>query len=362
MGRMSPPDGHPRPSQVTVAGWGVLVAAVLLLAGVFDGMSNLYSVETRDRVTEELTTGSAKGFGIGVDDALSLIRWGLFVSGAAAAAAAILGFFVLRRNKGARIGLSVAAVPIVLTALVSGSFVSMFIGAATAILWTRPARDWFAGRPITPSAREVRQREQPQSQSQPPAVVGWVPPQEPGSPSAPPPPTIGWGQAPGQPPSQPPYPSPYGQPPDVRGQVQLPPRSPRPAQVRTACILAWVFSGVTALGYLALLIAIAVDSGWVMDRVKESPGWDPSYDDDVVLTGAVIMGVLFLLWCVAAAVVALFAWRGAYWAWILLTISTGLAALVSVIAFPLSLIHLAALAAAFGLLLRKTTRDWFAQP
>src|SRR5689334_8333161 len=122
MDRMSPSETSARPSQVTVAGWAVAIASVMLAVGVFDAMRNLHSVDTREEVTRALSTGSAKGLGISVDDALTAMRWALFVSGAAAAAAAILGVFVLQRNKGARIGLTVAAVPIVLASPISGSF------------------------------------------------------------------------------------------------------------------------------------------------------------------------------------------------------------------------------------------------
>ena len=75
----------------------------------------------------------------------------------------MLGVFVLQRHRGARIALSVVAVPILLanlvTAPLTGGLLGALIAAATVMLWTGPARDWFAGRPVRqppvpPSARE----------------------------------------------------------------------------------------------------------------------------------------------------------------------------------------------------------------
>src|SRR4051812_26407543 len=102
-------------------------------------MADLKSVDTRDRLTRALATGWAKELGISVDDALTVIRWGLLVAGAAAAVTGVLGIFVLQRHAHARIALTVAAVPVVLTAPFSGGVLGLMIAAATALLWSRPA-------------------------------------------------------------------------------------------------------------------------------------------------------------------------------------------------------------------------------
>lgn len=346
---MSPPEANARPSQVTLAGWGIAGAAVMLVVAVFDTMGNLQSLDMRDELTRMLTTGSGKGLGLSVDQAIELMRWSLFVSGVAAAAAAILGIFVLQRNRGARIGLTVAAVPIVLTAPISGSFLGMFIAAGTAILWTRPARDWFAGRPPQP-ATMAPVAQQAVAPVAPPAV----PPAE-----VQPPPVYGWAQPPA--PLLPPQPpNPYGYYPPRPAPTSRAVVSDRPLQVRVACILTWVFSALTGLAYIVVLVALAVDSSGLLKIMRDSPQWDPSYDDNVVLVAIGVVSVLILFWCAAAMVLAVFAWRGARWAWGLLLASIGLAALVSLVLLPVSLAHLIVLGAAFGLLLSGPARDWFA--
>ncbi|MCZ4500901.1 MAG: hypothetical protein JWQ74_3456 [Marmoricola sp.] len=360
---MSPTEATPRPSQVTVAAWAAAIASGLLLVSVFDRVSKLHSVDTRDEVTRALASGSVKGLGISVDEALEVMRWALLVSGVAAVAAAILGIYVLQRNHGARIGLSIAAVPVALTSPFSDSFLGMLVAAATVILWTRPARDWFAGRapaPATsaPSASAPSAPPLPHAGPQaPPAPAAWVPPSDP---AQQPPPMAGWGQPPaGTSPANPfGYypPASYGAPAPLLPVGNL---GPRPRQLRIACILTWVFSSLTGLGYLALLGWIAVDSDGLLKVAKDSPSWDPAFDDDLIITAAVVVGIIFLVWCLSAALLAYLAWRGTSWAWIALVVSTGAAALVSVLAFPYSLPHVIAIAVAFGMLLSRPTRDWF---
>src|SRR4051794_31683996 len=112
MRTMSESDGSARPRQLTLAGWFVVVASVMLLITVYSTLASLNSVDTRDRVTQWLSTPTGDGLGLSVAQALSGLRAALIVTGVSAAAAAVLGVFVLQRHRGARIGLSNIAVPI----------------------------------------------------------------------------------------------------------------------------------------------------------------------------------------------------------------------------------------------------------
>src|ERR1700712_720782 len=201
--------GSARPRQLTLAGWFVVVASVMLVITVYSTIAGLNSVDTRDRVTDWLSTPTGKGLGLSVSDALSGLRAALMVTGLSAAASAVLGFFVLQRHRGARIALSILVVPILLanlvTAPLTGGLLGALIAAATVVLWTGPARDWFAGRPVRqPGVPE------PPAQPRPPATT---PPsvQQPGaspttppadlstqSPSAQPAASTGFGQRPAQ--------------------------------------------------------------------------------------------------------------------------------------------------------------------
>lgn len=381
---MSQQDAGARPSQVTIAGWVIAVASVMLVISVFDTMGNLNSVDTRDQVTRALTTGSARDLGLSVDDALEVMRWSLFVSGAAAAVTAILGIFVLQRHTAARIVLTVAAVPVVLTSPFSGGFLGILVGASAAMLWTRPARDWFAGRPVTQSPRslfssrsaEETPRERPVPPAfrtlPPPGTVGPVDRPDTSEPSGetppPPPPMSGWGGSVGpRPPEggsgQPEQVVPANWPPPYVHALAAPtalPVTPQvPTQVRVACILTWIFAGLSAAGYVLLGVAIAVDRGEMLELMRENASvQDSSLSDDTLIAALVVVSALTVIWCLAACALAVLVWRRHLWAWRLLLVSAGVAALVCLLALPLSLVHLAACGVAFGLLVRPSTRAW----
>jgi hypothetical protein len=325
----------PRPRQVTVGGWVVAVASALLVVTVFDATTHLHSVETRDAVTDALTSGSARGLGLGVDDALAAIRWVLLVVGVAAAVTGVLGVFVLQRHVAARIVLTVAAAPITLSAPVGASsetgwalplfFLGLVVAAGAGLLWTEPARDWFAGR--TPATA--------------PALVraSWPPParrEQPPAQALPPPPT-------------------------VRRVEQRPVTPPRvPVEVRVACILTWAFSALTAAAYVVIIAAFAVDRAGTVDLARDSAGISDVSLSDSELVGVVLATrALFLVWCVLASLLAALCWRRHGWAWIALVVSCGMATVVAMAAVPYSVLHVAASFAAFVLLLRTSTRGWF---
>jgi hypothetical protein len=369
---MSSSAASARPSQVTVAACAVAGASLVLIFYAFDALSSLNSLAVRDDVSQQISSGGFKGLGWGLADVLEIKRWSLYVSAVAAVVTGVFAVFVLQRDRVARIGVSVAAVPIVVAAPFTDAFLAMFIAAGVVLLWTRQSRDWYAGRPITP--RQPSPARRPNLPPPPAGARPWLPPgpdqssgQNAGSSPAP---THGWGVAPGTavkdlPPPiapAPPAQSRYGQwppPAQIDANAARPASAEdRPRQVRLACILTWVFSGITALGFLVLLTAVVVDQQGLIDLVKANPDWDPAYDD-VIVKAAVIGSIVFLLWCAGVSVVAVFAWRGAHWAWVVLSVSTALAGFVAVLRFPYSVVHLAALGITLGLLFSRPARDWF---
>jgi hypothetical protein len=376
---MSHDDAGPRPSQVTIAGWVVAVASAMLVVSVFDAMGNLHSVDMRDQLTKVVTSGSARELGLTVDNATSILRWALFVAAVAASMTGILGIFVLQRHTAARIALTVAAVPVVITAPFAGGFLGAVIGASTAMLWTRPARDWFAGRPAVASERSMSLFSRPeQSRREPDRPSAEKPAQEPAPPSSapptpppptpppptPPPPTPGWGGTPGPPAAPPSYP--YVQPPHTGYPPPVPglgypvprPAGQVPSRVRAACLLTWAFSGITVAGSLLMLVVAAIDREEIRTVIRDNASLH-AYDEDTVIRALIIGCALFIGWCVASSVLAVFVWRRHTWAWIMLMISIGLAALVTLPAFPVSIVHMAGCGTALGMLLSGPSRAWF---
>jgi len=343
---MSSDTSGPRPREVTIAGWTVAVASVMLVVSVFDAMARLHSVDTRDSLTRALGAGSAKDLGISLTDALGVMRAALFVAGVGAVVTGILGVFVLQRHTTARIVLTVAAVPVVLTAPFSGGVLGLLIGAATALLWSRPARDWFAGRA---PARPAAQRVAPSAVQRPvrPPLVG-RPPDSGGGPSPTPRGVPGWGGPARVDPSF--APLPYAA-----------PRSAEvPVQVRVACVLTWVLSTLTALMYVVVLAALLADRARVLRLLHDNPALrDRSIGDHELTAVVVTASVVIVLWCLAACAMAVFAWRRHAWAWVLLMVSIGATVAVGLVSLPYSLLHLAAAVVALRLLLLRPTRAWF---
>ncbi len=60
-------SGSARPRQLTLAGWFVVGGSVLLVLTVFGTIASLNSVDTRDRVSEWLSTPTGEGLGLSVD-------------------------------------------------------------------------------------------------------------------------------------------------------------------------------------------------------------------------------------------------------------------------------------------------------
>jgi len=273
---------------------------------------------------------------------------------------------VLQRHAAARVVLTVAAVPVVLTAPFSGGVLALAIGAATVALWSRPARDWFAGRPTLPPAPSAAtsRTSAPARRPAPYVAPGPAdgrsdrPGDSPSAPPSPPPPTPGWGRpvAPGS------WPPPYAVPPTHPSAPSARPalRTEVPGPVRLACILTWVFSLVTAALYLLVGTAVLVDRTGMLDLLRDNPTVRDTHLTEDQLVGAIVgVSAVVVLWSLAACVLAILTWRRHAWAWILLVVSVAFAALVEIVALPFSLLHLAAAGIALRMLLARSSRDWF---
>jgi len=356
---MSETPTLPRPRQVTVAGGVAVTACALLVVALFDSMAQVRSVEMRSTITDLLgTTSPAR-----VDELVRLLRILVLFNGALAAAAAVLAVFTLQRHKGARIGLTVAAALLLLTAPLSGGVFPILLAAAATMLWSRPARDWFSGRVPAPAperaAAELPRREAQAwlpSSSEPPA-----PQDEPERPGPAPYPfgSQPGSTAPGYPAPQEPYPPSYPGP----GPYQSParPGGGRPGSVTAAAWITWIFGGLTVAAY-ALVMAMMV---FARDLFLEALRKDAqvakfNLSTDQIMAALWLFGVIVIFWSLAAMVLAYFAYRRMTWARVTLVVSAAIAALFSLAAFPVGLLHTAAAVATVWLLLRGDVNRWYA--
>ena len=377
-----------RPPQVTAAAAAVIGGALLLFFSGFDVMNNLQTVDNRARLAHLLGSGGARDFGWTVDDLVSWMHAATLVTGAAAAAAVVLGWFALRRHQGARLGLAAVALVLLVCAPFSGGILAAFVVVAIAMLWSGPARDWFAGRPVrqrvaagTSSARPgpsafVAQEERGDAS-------GEVPPAPATPPASTPPPSQGFGDrpvapsgpAPQQPASYPSasYPAAYPPAPQPQGGPPAWPAAPgpeeadrRPGTVVAACVITWVFSALALAGCAVLAARLGSDAAGLVRYVQRNV---PSASAQGQLDPAVIKSALWVsfffysLWAVAACVLAVLAWRRHQWARILLVVSALVVGLlgVLVVAFGgLGLVpHVLACAAVVALLLGGRAGRWY---
>lgn len=336
-----PEDAYPRPSQVTVAGWSLIGGSALLLPAIFDAVANVRSVDTREALRRSLETGAFRSLGLTLEQLTELMHQALVVGGAAASVSLILGWFVLKGDKAARVVATVAAVPVLLGSMFAGGLLGALVAAGAGMLWTGPARDWFAGR----EPRKVQLPQRPAIPAPPaPDTTIRVTDQVTSAP-----PTQGYGQVP----VAHAWPPPYSPP-----QHRVVPAVPAP--VRTACILTWVFCFITAAVGLGLIGLLVTDPDLVAQRVVEAVRErGESLEASVIQPMLWTSAVLLTTWSAGAALLAMFVWRRQGWARVALVVSAALAGLVSVFGFPLSLPHLAATAWVVGMLLSPVTRSWF---
>ncbi len=384
----------------------VIGGSVFLMLTVFDSLTTLDSIQTRDEITRMLNSPTGEGLGITMSQALASMRVGLMVAGACAAATAVLGVYVLKPNRGARLALSILAVPILLTAPLTGGITGALVVVAILMLWTGPARDWFAGRPVrelpvrgnpdkpanqgtweTTMPRDADRLHQPDQTPEDghadetadgPAdgpAEGDAPEARPTPPasqlttsgsSTQPGATTGFGtrSAPVADPPPATWPTsttPGPMTPDQMATWSADP-SAVPVPVKIACALTWVFSGLVALTYTGVLVALVVVQDQIVDYVVDSPEWkQANLPQDLLVPALWIAVLMFLVWALGACVLAWFTWRRHNWARWLLAASAAGAFVVGLLAFPAGLLHqLAAALTIVGLFL-SNSRAWFEQ-
>ncbi|NYI79689.1 hypothetical protein [Nocardioides panzhihuensis] len=355
----------PRPGQATLAGWLIVLGSLLTVVGAWDQISGLRSLDTRERVEEVLAEPPLAGSGIGLDGILDLMHIMALVTGAMAAAAVILGWHVLQRNKQARLALTIIAAPLFFTGMFGGGFWSTLAAVAVVLLWMSPTRDWFDG--VSPAKREAGGGD--------PNQKSYVAPARPDTA------TDSTGSTGSTAPT-----IPAGSPDATTGTVRLSEKQPppwtgavaqtantapkrRPGAVTAAAVLTWVGSGFTALMMLASAVTATANPDLILDQVRKQAESDPRmrevaglYTTDVIVASAWIGAALVALVCIAAAAFAVFAMRRHPWARVALMISagvSGLSLLLFALAFPPAVVLFGAAVATFSFLLRPEVGAWF---
>lgn len=365
-----------RPRQATLSAWMIMVGSVFVVLSAFERVSGLTSLETRESVEDFLAAPPGDGLGLGTAEVLDALRVLTMTAAACATAAAVLGYYVLQRSRGARLVLSVLAVPLFLTGMAVGGFVSAVVSAAVVVLWMQPTRAWFNG--TEPPARPERARpagdrpsawpgssdsserrvespgpatppeDQPGGASEPRAWHGFGTPASADRPEG--------ARHAAQSGSRPPSPAAYS---SAGG-------SARPSSLVWACALTWAGTGLAAIGMGMVVLVVLVAPDFVLDQVRRNPQLgDRDLSASTLREAVVAAGVLVVVWSVVAAALAGLAWRGAGWARLALVVSASVAAalcLVSVLSGnPVVLVPLGLCVATLVLLARPDARAFAAR-
>lgn len=339
-----------RPRQVTFGAALIIGGSALIVASVFERVAGLGSLETQKSVAEFLSEPPGDGLGMSADDVVTALRVLSMVAGACATAATILGVYVLRRSRSARLGLTVLALPLFVSGMAVGGFLSSVVAAATAMLWFQPSRDWFDG--------VVRRPEPAPTRPRPEAPSGPAPERRPESPVLPassePRPMSGFGTT-------------TVDHPVATDTVFSPAPRPegRPARLLWACIVTWTFCGLAmfVMGLSVLVLLAAPDV--VFDELhRQNPDLaSDGLSDSEIRSATFVTAAVVLVWGGASILFAVQAFRRVPWGRVALLVSASSAAAVCLVGSVLNIllvVPLVACLATVTLLMRPEVRAWFA--
>ncbi|PVG84388.1 hypothetical protein DDE18_01830 [Nocardioides gansuensis] len=323
-----------RPRQVTLAAGVIIAGSAFVVLSAWDSVSRMRSLETREAIERFLSEPPGSGLGIGVEAVIEMMHVAALTTAMCAAAATVLGWYALQGQRSARTALAILAVPLFLTGLVAGGFLSSVVAAACAMLWLSPAREWYAGRPLpTAPARDV------------------------------PGPGPQGGQSPDQPPTLPSYPSPQGgsvltQAPVASGTER------RPDAVRSALVITVVSATIVLLLSLLGGVTLALSAEQVLDEMyRQSPQLrEQGVDRDMVRNTSIVMTVVFVLASAGAILCAVA--MGARKRWgarglMVLSVATAAFSVMGAVGSLIALAPALAAVAVIALLRRPEVRAWF---
>ncbi|RYB92203.1 hypothetical protein EUA06_04295 [Nocardioides glacieisoli] len=290
-----------RPPQVTLASGIVMFASILVLLTAWESVSALGSLETQDAIRTALAEAPFTSLGLDVQSATGVLRVVMMVAAASACATAILGWYVRKPDRSARLALTIFAVPVFLSGMTVGGLAGSFVAAGAAMLWLAPGREWFAtGRWTPPAPRpEPSVRESALRRTPPPASP--PPPQGPAG-QLPPPPS---GSAYGSPPSPPPS----------WQQAQHQQLHARPAAMVAAFVITVVMAGGLLTMSLLWVAVAGLSPDFLRSVLEEQPELvDQGLTFDQVRDTVLAFAGAFIVWCVVALVLAGFAMARRDWA------------------------------------------------
>ena len=354
-----------RPQAVTRACLLAGTGSVLTLITIFGVLADWGSLEIQEQVDAALERSPVPG--VGTDGILETIRVILMVIAAFAVAGLVLSIYTARRDRSARMGLTVLSagwMPVALVFGVAGVLFALMGAVTLALLWRPESRRWFqvgsgAPDPLPSPTQEPAAMSTPPPQL-PPGHGGYPPfgsspgVQGDGAPSYGPPPLSGPASY-GPPPAY--GPQPYGPSPYGPGGWQLP--ESRPTGVTAAAVITLVGAGLAALigGLVSLAFLLARDS-FEEGVARELEDFSASQQSTVVsVVGWYFIGCTFL--ALVAIVLAILLLRDRHRVRVPLVVLSAITALLGIPLFPFGLLWSAAAISVIILLFVGSAGAWF---
>lgn len=153
-------SGSRRPQEVTVGAMLAVSGSIVAIVTLVSSMGRLHTVEMTDVLTEVMSGPGMDAFSLTIDDMRRIAKVIIMVLGVLSVTSAVLGVYVLRRDRVARVVLTALGSFVALFGLISnvaGWVLSAYIAMSLFLLWTRPAREWF----------------RPERSAEPPPPAGW---------------------------------------------------------------------------------------------------------------------------------------------------------------------------------------------
>lgn len=316
-----------RPPQATLAAWMVIICSVYVVLTSIETLGTLTSLAAREAATE-LIDQTPQFKSLSVDTLLDVRRWAGVGAAVLGGVAAVLGFFAWRRDRAARTGLAVVAVPLFLVGMVTSSLMTILAAASVIMLFREPVASWFAGRPL-PAPPERGSFGGPRSTVAPSGQLGpdaggaadWTP-QEPGNGSM-----------------------------------------PRPRQVLAAVAVTWIFATVSVLIAVATAAVVATERDLLWEQMlKQSPDIaDQGITPGLVQAMGIIMSLVLVALAVAAIVCAMALLQRKKWGalgLIALCLMFAMFCLMSVLVNPVMLLPGAAAVYVIAMVRSRDSRVW----
>ena len=136
-----------RPREVTLGGLQAVAGSVFAIVLLISTAQQLNGQQMTNTLADLVRSEQAATLGLTVESARTLVRYTIMVLAVLSVASLVLGFYVLRRHRGSRIALTVVGGVVALPALMAGPIgwlVTLYIGVSVFLIWSRPARAWFA--------------------------------------------------------------------------------------------------------------------------------------------------------------------------------------------------------------------------